>query len=113
MSALPLHLLAQLWSAAQLLCTCARAAQRVVGPASLPCVDLLVQIQERVRTEAHWLFTCIGEAQMVLSDPIKRRDLDEELFDLGPAKFGGFNRYQQTYGHYQRSSASNGRPEHR
>ena len=82
-------------------------------PASPPCHDLLVQIQERVRSEAHWLFTCIGEAQMVLSDPIRRRDLDAELFDLGPVKFTGFNGYQQTYGHYQRSSASNGRPEHR
>eukprot|EP00891_Asterochloris_glomerata_P007206 jgi/Astpho2/7206/fgenesh1_pg.00113_%23_41_t len=71
------------------------------------------EIQARVRSEAHWLFTCIGEAQMVLSDPIKRRAFDEELFDLGPAKFGGFNGYQQTYGHYQRSSASNGRPDHR
>lgn len=100
-------------SQTHLLSTGISAAQRGVNPTSLPCFDLLVQIQARVRSEAHWLFTCIGEAQMVLSDPIKRRAFDEELFDLGPAKFGGFNGYQQTYGHYQRSSASNGRPDHR
>ena len=100
-------------SEAQLLSTCISAAHRAADLASLPCFDVLVQIQERVRSEAHWLFTCIGEAQMVLSDPIKRRDLDEELFDSGLAKFGGFNGYQQTYGHYQRSSASNGRPDPR
>ena len=38
-----------------------------------------LEIETRVRDEANWLFKCISEANVVLSDPQKRHILDSEL----------------------------------